>query len=37
MEEYMESERSVIFRAKVVPKNIMLGSLGIQNPAVFAM
>ena len=35
--EYMESELSDIFRVKVVAKNILLGSLGTQRQAVFAM
>ena len=33
----MESELSDIFRVKVVAKNMLLGSLGTQRQAVFAM
>ena len=36
-EEYMESELPGIIRVKVVAKNILLGSLGTQHQAVFAM
>ena len=36
-EEYMESELSGIFQAKMVVKHILLGSLGTQCEAVFAM
>ena len=35
--EYMESELSDIFRVKVVANNVLLGSLGTQHQAVFAM
>ena len=36
-EEYMESELPGIIRVKVVAKNILLGSLGIQHQAAFAV
>ena len=36
-EEYMESELPGIIRVKVVAKNILLGSLGIQRQAAFAV
>ena len=33
----MEFEHSVIFRVKVIPRNILPGSLGTQSQTVFAM
>ena len=37
LKEYMKSELLGFFRVKVVAKNILLGSLGAQRQAVFAM
>ena len=36
-EEYMESELLGIFRVKGIAKNILLGSLGTQRQAIFAI
>ena len=36
-EEYMESELASIIRVKRVAKNILLGSMGTQHQAVFAI